>query len=113
MLKRNQPHLPLLDWVLARANKFMALIAIRELDELTTVYTGWILVEPQDENAMQQSQNAAIMHGIEQMTGELKFSKWNLKMIKPLQKVKVNYPVIYFNGNIFGHLKQLLSALFS
>ena len=51
----------------------MALIAIRELDEVTTVYTGWDIGGTSlDENAMQQSENAAMMHGIEQMTGEVK-----------------------------------------
>ena len=84
----------------------MALIAIRELDEVTTVYTGWDIGGTSlDENAMQQSENAAIMHGIEQMTGEVKvFQNGIFKMIKPLQKVKINYPGLSnFNGNIFGH----------
>jgi len=39
----------------------MALIAIRELDEVTTVYTGWDAgVATLDETAKQQSTNAAI-----------------------------------------------------
>ena len=51
----------------------MALIAIRELDEVSTVYTGWDIGGTSlDENAMQQSENAAMMHGIEQMTGQVK-----------------------------------------
>ena len=84
----------------------MALIAIRELDEVTTVYTGWDIGGTSlDENAMQQSENAAMMHGVEQMTGEVKvFQDGAFKMVKPLQKINVKYPgLTNFNGNIFGH----------
>ena len=63
----------------------MALIAIRELDEVSTVYTGWDIGGTSlDENAMQQSENAAMMHGIEQMTGQVKvFQNKAFKMVKP------------------------------
>ena len=84
----------------------MALIAIRELDEVTTVYTGWDIGGTSlDENAMQQSENAAMMHGVEQMTGQVKiFQDGVFKMVKPLQKINVDYPgLTNFNGNIFGH----------
>ena len=84
----------------------MALIAIRELDEVTTVYTGWDIGGTSlDENAMQQSENAAMMHGVEQMTGQVKiFQDGVFKMVKPLQKINVDYPgLTSFNGNIFGH----------
>jgi saccharopine dehydrogenase-like NADP-dependent oxidoreductase len=84
----------------------MALIAIRELDEVITVYTGWDIGGTSlDENAMQQSENAAMMHGVEQMTGQVKvFQDGILKMVKPLQKVSVDYPgLTKFKGNIFGH----------
>ena len=84
----------------------MALIAIRELDEVTTVYTGWDIGGTSlDENAMQQSENAAMMHGVEQMTGQVKvFQDGAFKMVKPLQKINVDYPgLTNFNGNIFGH----------
>jgi saccharopine dehydrogenase-like NADP-dependent oxidoreductase len=84
----------------------MALIAIRELDEVTTVFTGWDIGGTSlDENAMQQSENAAMMHGVEQMTGRVKvFQEGIFKMVKPLRKINVNYPgLTNFNGNIFGH----------
>ena len=84
----------------------MALIAIRELDEVTTVYTGWDIGGTSlDENAMQQSENAAMMHGVEQMTGRVKvFQNGAFKMVRPLKKIKVKYPgLTNFNGNIFGH----------
>ena len=84
----------------------MALIAIRELDEVTTVYTGWDIGGTSlDENAMQQSENAAMMHGVEQMTGRVKvFQGGAFKMIRPLKKINVKYPgLTNFNGNIFGH----------
>ena len=84
----------------------MALIAIRELDEVTKVYTGWDIGGTSlDENAMQQSENAAMMHGVEQMTGRVKvFQDGAFKMIRPLKKINVKYPgLTNFNGNIFGH----------
>ena len=84
----------------------MALIAIRELDEVTTVYTGWDIGGTSlDENAMQQSENAAMMHGVEQMTGRVKvFQDGAFKMVRPLKKINVKYPgLTNFNGNIFGH----------
>ncbi len=84
----------------------MALIAINELDEVTTVYTGWDIGGTSlDENAMQQAENAAMMHGVEQMTGQVKvFQNGAFKMVKPLQKINVKYPgLTNFNGNIFGH----------
>ena len=84
----------------------MALIAIRELDEVTTVYTGWDIGGTSlDENAMQQSENAAMMHGIEQMTGRVKvFQDGAFKMVRPLKKINVKYPgLTNFSGNIFGH----------
>jgi saccharopine dehydrogenase-like NADP-dependent oxidoreductase len=84
----------------------MALIAIGELDEVTTVYTGWDIGGTSlDENAMQQSENAAMMHGVEQMTGQVKiFQNGVFKMVKPLKKINVDYPgLTNFNGNIFGH----------
>ena len=84
----------------------MALIAIRELDEVTKVYTGWDIGGTSlDENAMQQSENAAMMHGVEQMTGRVKvFQDGDFKMVKPLKKINVKYPgLTNFNGNIFGH----------
>ena len=54
---------------------------------------------------MQQSENAAMMHGVEQMTGQVKiFQNGAFKMVKPLQKINVDYPgLTNFNGNIFGH----------
>ena len=84
----------------------MALIAIRELDEVTKVYTGWDIGGTSlDENAMQQSENAAMMHGVEQMTGRVKvFQDGDFKMVRPLKKINVKYPgLTNFNGNIFGH----------
>ena len=84
----------------------MALIAIRELDEVTTVYTGWDIGGTSlDENAMQQSENAAMMHGVEQMTGQVQvFQDGIFKMVKPLKKINVDYPgLTNFKGSIFGH----------
>ncbi|MDA9024122.1 saccharopine dehydrogenase NADP-binding domain-containing protein, partial [Gammaproteobacteria bacterium] len=72
----------------------MALIAIRELDEVTTVYTGWDAgAATIDETAKQQSTNAAMLHAIEQMTGKVKiYQDSAYQMVKPLQAINVEYP---------------------
>ena len=69
----------------------MALIAIGELDEVTTVYTGWDIGGTSlDENAMQQSENAAMMHGVEQMTGQVKiFQNGNHKIPSQIHLVPI------------------------
>ena len=84
----------------------MALIAIRELDEVTTVYTGWDAgAATIDETAKQQSTHAAMLHAIEQMTGKVKiYQDSAYKMVKPLQAINVEYSGLpNFSGNIFGH----------
>ena len=84
----------------------MALIAIRELDEVTTVYTGWDAgAATIDETAKQQSTNAAMLHAIEQMTGKVKiYQDSAYQMVKPLQAINVEYPGLpNLTGNIFGH----------
>lgn len=84
----------------------MALIAIRELDEVTTVYTGWDAgAATIDETAKQQPTNAAMLHAIEQMNGKVKiYQDSAYKTVKPLQAINVEYPRLpNFSGNIFGH----------
>ena len=84
----------------------MALIAIRELDNVTKVYTGWdVGAATIDETAKQQSTNAAMLHAVEQMTGKVKiYQDSAYKMVKPLQAINVEYPGLpNFAGNIFGH----------
>ena len=84
----------------------MALIAIRELDNVTKVYTGWdVGAATIDETAKQQSTNAAMLHAVEQMTGKVKiYQDSAYRMVKPLQAINVEYPGLpNFTGNIFGH----------
>ena len=88
----------------------MALIAIRELDSVSKVYTGWdaggtSIVE----TAKKQSVNAAMMHAVEQITGKVKiFQDSAYKMVKPLKSIDVNYPgLTTFTGNIIGHPEAL------
>ena len=88
----------------------MALIAIRELDSVSKVFTGWDAGATSiDEIAKKQSVNAAMIHAIEQITGRVKIYKDNTyKMVKPLKAVSVNYPGLKsFTGNIIGHPEAL------
>ncbi len=88
----------------------MALIAIRELDSVSKVYTGWDAGGTSiDETAKKQSVNAAMMHAVEQITGKVKiFQDSAYKMVKPLKSIDVNYPgLTTFTGNIIGHPEAL------
>ena len=84
----------------------LAQIAISELDEVTKVYTGWDMSSAKPESESSQSGvNAAMVHGIEQMIGKIKiFRNRNFEMVKPLEKIKVDYPDIgERSAYIFGH----------
>ena len=81
-------------------------IAIDQLDKAHTIYTGWNLEEAQPEAVSSQKEtNAAMIHGIEQITGKVKiFSNNSFKMINPLKELKVSYPNLgTYCSYIFGH----------
>ena len=81
-------------------------IAIDNLDKAHTIYTGWNLEEAQPEDISSQKEtNAAMIHGIEQISGKVKIFKDNsFKMVSPLKKLKVSYPNYgTYNAYIFGH----------
>ena len=81
-------------------------IAIDHLDIAHTIYTGWNLEEAQPEPISSQKEtNAAMIHGIEQITGKVKVLKdGKFEMVNPLEKVKVLYPNIgTYSAFIFGH----------
>ena len=84
----------------------MGLIAMEELDSVDTVITGWDLssVNPAEESS-QTGTNAAMIHGIQQMTGKVKiFEDGRLDMVQSLKGIKVNYPGKgIYKANIFGH----------
>tara|TARA_X000000368_G_scaffold156784_1_gene123564 strand:+ start:44 stop:1204 length:1161 start_codon:yes stop_codon:yes gene_type:complete len=84
----------------------MGLVAMQELDSVDTVITGWDLssVNPADESS-QEGTNAAMIHGIQQMTGRVKiFEDGQLCMVKPLKTLQINYPGKGIHqANIFGH----------
>ena len=88
----------------------MALIAARELDSVVGIVTGWDMSGiTLDETGANQSTNAAMLHGVEQMTGKVKiFTEGGFTLVKPLQARNVNYPGIApFIGNVFGHPEAL------
>ena len=84
----------------------LAYLAILELDEVSKVYTGWnISGAKPEENSSQKGINAAMIHGIEQVTGYVKvFKNGRYEMVRPLKEVVINYPEIgEKRANIFGH----------
>ena len=84
----------------------LGLIAMKELDQVSKVYTGWDMSSAQpEEESSQTGVNAAMVHGIEQIIGKVKiFSSGAYKMVRPLEKVTVDYPQLgAYEANIFGH----------
>ena len=84
----------------------LGLIAMKELDQVSKVYTGWDMssAKPEEESS-QTGVNAAMVHGIEQIIGKVKvFSSGAYKMVRPLEEVTVHYPKLgTYKANIFGH----------
>ena len=84
----------------------LGLIAMKELDQVSKVYTGWDMssAKPEEESS-QTGVNAAMVHGIEQIIGKVKvFSSGAYKMVRPLEEVTVDYPQLgTYKANIFGH----------
>ena len=85
---------------------FLGLFAINELDTVESLYTGWHMggAKPEAESS-QTRVNAAMMHGVQQMTGSVKvFSKGQEEMVSPLRGLKLDYPGRgVFDVRIFGH----------
>ena len=84
----------------------LARMAMLELDDVTKVYTGWDMSAAKAESETSQTGvNAAMVHGIEQMVGKVKvFKNGNFEMVKPLEKININYPEIGIrSAYIFGH----------
>ena len=81
-------------------------IAINELDQAETIYTGWSMDEAKPEGISSQKEtNAAMIHGIEQISGKVKiFKDKKFQMTKPLKAIDINYPQRgNFSASIFGH----------
>ena len=81
-------------------------IAINELDETETIYTGWSMNEAKPEDiSSQKDTNAAMIHGIEQISGKVKiFKDKKFQMTRPLKEIEIDYPRIgKFKPSIFGH----------
>ncbi len=84
----------------------LGLLALRELDQVNKMITGWDMSGAQPENESSQTgTNAAMLHGIEQMTGTVKIRRNStFQLVKPLQKIRVDFPGIRpFDAALFGH----------
>ncbi len=84
----------------------LALVAMRELDSVEELYTGWNIAgaNPEEESS-QSGVNAAMEHGILQMTGTVRVRRDGANpMVRPLEKVTVDYPRLGAKtARIFGH----------
>ena len=80
--------------------------AIKELDEVETLFTGWTMdgATPEEESS-QSGVNAAMVHAVHQMTGTVRIQEnGKPKMVKPLKEVEVEFPGFgKFKPRIFGH----------
>ncbi len=87
-------------------SNMLALMALQNLDSVSTLYTGWDLggATPEEQSS-QEGLNAAMLHGIEQMTGKVEiYRNGASELVKPLAPVPVHFPgVPAFTGHIFGH----------
>ena len=87
-------------------SNLLGLKAMNELDSVSSVITGWDIssAKPEDESS-QSGTNAAMEHGLQQVTGKIKIFKENkFKNTKPLEKISINYPGRgNFNVYLFGH----------
>ncbi len=85
---------------------FLGLFALKELDDVESIYTGWHIggAKPEAESS-QTKVSAAMMHGVQQMTGSVKiFRKGQEEMVDPLKGLKLDYPGRgVFDVRIFGH----------
>ena len=84
----------------------LALMALQNLDSVSTLYTGWDLGGATPEGrSSQEGLNAAMLHGIEQMTGKVEiYRNGASELVKPLAPVPVHFPGLpAFTGHIFGH----------
>jgi saccharopine dehydrogenase-like NADP-dependent oxidoreductase len=84
----------------------LALVAMRELDSVEELYTGWNIAgaNPEEESS-QSGVDAAMEHGILQMTGTVRVRRDGANpMVRPLEKVTVDYPRLGAKtARIFGH----------
>ena len=87
-------------------SNLLGLMAIRELDGVEKIYTGWNMAgaKPEEESS-QKGANAAMEHAIEQMTGKIKvFQDGEFKLIRPMERVNLDYPGSgKASAHIFGH----------
>ena len=87
-------------------SNLLGLKAMNELDEAESIITGWDVssAKPEDESS-QKGTNAAMEHGLQQISGEIKVYKdKKYKLTKPLEKIKIHYPGRgNYDAFIFGH----------
>ncbi|MBA59320.1 MAG: saccharopine dehydrogenase [Gammaproteobacteria bacterium] len=84
----------------------LALIAMSRLDSVHRIYTGWDMnAASPEEQSSQTGANAAMVHAVEQMIGEVKIYRDNrFEMVRPLEKILTGYPGVENSwANIFGH----------
>jgi saccharopine dehydrogenase-like NADP-dependent oxidoreductase len=87
-------------------SNLLGLVAMRELDTVEEVYTGWDMGRaiPEEETS-QVGANAAMLHAIQQLTGTVRvFQNGEQRMARPLEDLEVDYPGVGTRrALIFGH----------
>jgi saccharopine dehydrogenase-like NADP-dependent oxidoreductase len=87
-------------------SNLLGLAAMRELDSVQELYTGWDMAGavPEDESS-QDGVNAAMVHAIQQLTGVVRVQREGaVEMARPLDTVEIDYPGIGRRAAyIFGH----------
>jgi saccharopine dehydrogenase-like NADP-dependent oxidoreductase len=90
-------------------SNLLAVVAARELDEAHRIVTGWNAEGTQVEGAHATRPNAALMHGLRQMTGTIRVVRDGRAVDeRPLRREVVDYPGIGRRSAItFGHPEPL------
>ena len=103
----------LLDWAESWHIQYVGFDCHARTRQSFFVFTGWDLggAKPEEESS-QEGLNAAMIHGIEQMTGKVQiYRDGAVELVRPLAPVPVHYPEYQHLRYIFGHPGQLLSHI--
>ncbi|WP_174189412.1 saccharopine dehydrogenase family protein [Nocardia barduliensis] len=90
-------------------SNLLAVAAAGELDTVREIITGWNIEVAGPESGMNDAPGAAIVHGIEQLTGTIRVTREGRVVDEPaLRRVRLDYPGLgRRNGWTFGHPEAL------
>ena len=93
-------------------SNLLAVVAARELDTPDEIVTGWNVEAAQPEESTGSQPNAALVHGIRQMTGKIRVVRdGRLVDETPLRRMTIDYPGLGRKPSwTFGHPEPLTLA---